>query len=136
MLSSILTVPALFNETAYLAVTSVAVIGLYIAYVAPVLLRRLRGDDFKAGPWNLGRWSAVIGWIAVVWVIFICILFVLPPTLPITISTFNYSPIAVLAVLVLSIVLWYARGKKHFMRHLDKEQLARDEKELLDEIDD
>ncbi|MDN6135719.1 hypothetical protein [Brevibacterium sp.] len=68
--------------------------------------------------------------------ILICILFVLPPTLPITISTFNYSPIAVLAVLIISIVLWYARGKKHFMQHLDKEQLAIDEKKLLDEIDD
>ena len=136
VLSTVLTVPALFNETAYLAVTSVAVIGLYIAYVAPVLLRRLKGKEFKDGPWNLGRWSGAIGWIAVVWVIFICILFVLPPSLPITISTFNYSPVAVLAVALIAVVLWYARGRKHFMQHLDKEQLAIDEKKLLEEIDD
>ncbi|MDT9127043.1 hypothetical protein, partial [Escherichia coli] len=71
-----------------------------------------------------------------VWVIFICILFVLPPSLPITISTFNYSPIAVIAVALISVILWYVRGRKHFMQHLDKEQLAVDEKKLLEEIDD
>ncbi len=135
-LSTLLTLPALFNETAYLAVTSVAVIGLYISYVAPVLLRRLRGQDFVVGKWHLGKWSGPIGWIAVVWVIFICILFVLPPTLPITISTFNYSPIAVLAVVIISVTLWYTRGNKHFMKHLDAKQLTIDEKKLLEEIDD
>ncbi|NYI66990.1 amino acid permease [Spelaeicoccus albus] len=136
VLSTLLTVPALFNTTAYLAVTSVAVIGLYIAYVTPVLLRRLKGKAFVPGPWQLGKWSPVIGWIAVCWVILICILFVLPPTLPITIQTFNYSPIAVIVVAILTVVLWFARGRKHFMKHLDKSQLTVDDSKLLDEIDD
>ena len=136
VLSTLLTVPALFNTTAYLAVTSVAVIGLYIAYVTPVMLRRLRGDSFAPGPWHLGKWSAVIGWIAVAWVILICILFVLPPTWPINIDTFNYSPVAVIAVAILAVVLWFVRGRKHFMMHLDKEQLTIDESKLLDEIGD
>src|SRR5207302_1617071 len=39
----ILGLPYLFNATAYAAVTSIAVIGLYIAYIIPVLLRRLQG---------------------------------------------------------------------------------------------
>ena len=38
--SVVLTAPALCRATAYLAVTSIAVIGLYIAYVVPVFLRR------------------------------------------------------------------------------------------------
>jgi len=114
VLSILLTVPALFNTTAYLAVTSIAVIGLYIAYVTPVFLRRLN-KNFVPGPWHLGRWSRIIGWIAVVWVIFICILFVLPPVAPITADTFNYSPIAVVFVAIFAIVMWYARGRKHFM---------------------
>ena len=114
VLSIILASPALFNTTAYLAVTSVAVIGLYIAYVTPVLLRRLN-KSFVPGPWHLGRWSAVIGWIAVVWVIFICILFVLPPVFPITIDTFNYAPIAVAVVAIFATIMWFASGRKHFM---------------------
>ena len=113
--SIILTVPALFNTTAYLAVTSIAVIGLYIAYVAPVFLRRMH-PEFQVGPWHLGRWSPLIGWTAVVWVVIICVLFVLPPVSPITVDTFNYAPVAVLAVVLFAIVSWFIGGRQHFMR--------------------
>ncbi len=113
-LSILLASPALFNTTAYLAVTSIAVIGLYIAYVVPVFLR-LRNPHFEAGPWSLGRWSAPIGWTAVAWVVLICILFVLPPASPVTVDSFNYAPIAVVLVLVFAAVTWAVGGKQHFM---------------------
>jgi amino acid permease (GABA permease) len=130
VLSIILTAPALFNTTAYLAVTSVAVIGLYIAYVTPVLLRRL-DKTFVPGPWSLGKWSPLVGWIAVVWVVFICILFVLPPSWPITPDTFNYAPIAVVVVALLAIGLWFGRGKKHFMTREETEHLTLPADDLL-----
>ncbi|MGH3098744.1 MAG: hypothetical protein ACRDMV_22375, partial [Streptosporangiales bacterium] len=107
--------PALFNYTAYLAVTSIAVIGLYIAYVAPVFLRRIN-PTFEVGPWNLGKWSPFIGWVAVIWVAFIVILFMLPPAKPITIDSFNYAPIAVLVVFAFATIFWFAKGRTHFMR--------------------
>ena len=107
--------PALKSTTAYLAVTSIAVIGLYIAYVTPVLLRRLN-PDFQPGEWNLGRWSALIGWIAIGWVAFIVILFMLPPASPITVDNFNYAPLAVLAVLVFATITWFVAGRHHFMK--------------------
>ncbi len=113
----ILASPALKSTTAYLAVTSIAVIGLYIAYVTPVLLRRLN-PDFRTGEWNLGRWSAVIGWIAIGWVVFIVILFMLPPASPITVNNFNYAPIAVLIVLVFATVTWFVGGRQHFMKEV------------------
>src|SRR5262249_60074290 len=80
----LLGLPYLWNATAYAAVTSIAVIGLYIAYVLPTYLRLRQGDAFVPGPWHLGRWSRVVGWIAVVWVCFISILFMLPTVYPIT----------------------------------------------------
>jgi amino acid transporter len=113
--SVVLTTPALVSTTAYLAVTSIAVIGLYIAYVVPVYLRR-RNPDFRPGRWNLGRWSAPIGWISVAWVVFIVVLFMLPPASPITVDTFNYAPIAVGVVLVFSTGAWFLAGRHHFMR--------------------
>jgi hypothetical protein len=51
----------------------------------------------------------------VVWVVFICILFVLPPDSPITVDNFNYAPIAVLVVAAFAIATWYAGGRTHFM---------------------
>src|SRR3712207_7371316 len=70
----VLGLPYLWNVTAYAAVTSIAVIGLYIAYVLPTFLRLRQGDDFERGPWHLGRWSRPIGTIAVGWVALITVL--------------------------------------------------------------
>ncbi len=115
--SLILASPALKSVVAYGAVTSIAVIGLYIAYVVPVLLRRLN-PSFAPGPWNLGRWSPLIGWVAVAWVAFIVVLFMLPAYSPGTWgdASFNYAPVAVGLVLVFATVTWFIGGRKHFLR--------------------
>ena len=57
----ILGLPYLWNSAAYAAVTSIAAIGLYIAYVIPTFLRLRQGESFKRGPWHLGRWSYLVG---------------------------------------------------------------------------
>lgn len=87
-------------------------IGLYIAYVTPVLLRRLN-RDFRVGPWNLGRWSAPVGWAAIVWVAIICVLFVLPTASPITATNFNYTIVAV-AVVLGGAWLWWLLGARRW----------------------
>jgi amino acid permease (GABA permease) len=110
----VLGLPYLWNATAYAAVTSIAVIGLYIAYVLPTLLRLLQGERFERGPWHLGRWSKPIGVVAVAWVVFITVLFMLPQAYPVTAKTFNYTPIAVLVVLGFAGIWWLASARKWF----------------------
>jgi amino acid transporter len=112
--STILVLPSLWNSTAYLAVTSIAVIGLYIAYVAPTFLRLRLGDRFQPGPWHLGRWSRVIGTVAVAWVVVITIMFMLPTTSPVTVDTFNYTPVAVLVVLGFAGIWWLVSARHWF----------------------
>ncbi len=104
--SFILAVPYLWNYTAYAAVTSIAVIGLYVSYITPVYLRWRLGAVFQPGVWNLGRWSAPINVIAIAWVIIITILFLLPTAQPITATSFNYTP-AVLLVVLVALALWW-----------------------------
>jgi amino acid transporter len=111
--STLLVVPSLWNSTAYLAATSIAVIGLYISYVAPVFLR-LRNPGFQPGPWNLGRWSGLVGWTAIGWVAVICVLFVLPTASPITAKNFNYTIVAVVAVLGGAWLYWQLSAKRWF----------------------
>jgi amino acid permease (GABA permease) len=113
----VLGLPYLINLTAYAAVTSIAVIGLYIAYVIPTFLRLGKGDDFERGPWHLGRWSRPIGVIAVVWVAFITVLFMLPQVSPVTVDTFNYAPIAVLVVLGFAATWWLVSARHWFLRN-------------------
>jgi amino acid permease (GABA permease) len=110
----LLGLPYLWNYTAYAAVTSIAVIGLYIAYVLPTFLRLRQGDAFNRGPWHLGRWSRVVGTIAVGWVVVITILFMLPQTSPVTVKTFNYAPIAVLVVLGFAGIWWLVSARHWF----------------------
>jgi len=110
----ILGLPYLKSYTAYAAVTSIAVIGLYIAYIIPVFLRLRKGERFQRGPWHLGKWSYLVGWIAVVWVVFICILFMLPQYAPVTVNTFNYAPVAVLAVVGFAGIWWLVSAKNWF----------------------
>jgi amino acid permease (GABA permease) len=111
----ILGVPYLWSPVAYAAITSVATIGLYIAYGIPILLRLLAGSKFQRGPWHLGSWSPIVGWIAVVWIVFIAILFVLPQFAPgNTVTTFNFTPVALLVVIGYATIYWFASARKWF----------------------
>ncbi|HLJ66789.1 MAG TPA: amino acid permease [Chloroflexota bacterium] len=110
----ILGLPYLFNSTAYAAVTSIAVIGLYIAYVVPTFLRLRAGSNFKPGPWTLGKWSRPVGIIAVTWVVIITVLFMLPTTHPITRDNFNYTVVAVGVVLVYATLMWVLSARHWF----------------------
>jgi amino acid permease (GABA permease) len=110
----ILGLPYLWNSTAYAAVTSIAVIGLYIAYVLPTFLRLRQGDRFQRGPWHLGRWSKPIGITAVTWVVIITILFMLPQVNPVTWTTFNYAVVAVVVVLGFAGIWWAVSAKNWF----------------------
>ncbi|HUD80703.1 MAG TPA: amino acid permease [Streptosporangiaceae bacterium] len=110
----ILGLPYLWNSAAYAAVTSIATIGLYIAYVSPTYLRLRQGSSFRRGPWHLGRWAYPIGIIACIWVAFITILFMLPTASPIHWSNFNYTIVAVLAVIGFAGIYWLVSARKWF----------------------
>ena len=116
--------PAYFGTNgfvAYAAVTSIATIGLYIAYAIPIYLRLKQGDAWEPGEWNLGSRYKVIGWTAVVWVAFISVLFIMPISpkgIPFkhgfTWLDVNYAPIAVIGTLVLVGGWWMLSAKNWF----------------------
>ena len=110
----ILGLPYLWNSAAYAAVTAIATIGLYIAYVSPTFLRLRQGSSFNRGPWHLGRWSYLVGTIAVIWVVFITILFMLPTGSPIGWDNFNYTVVAVVAVIGFAGIYWLVSAKNWF----------------------
>ncbi len=114
----ILGVPSLYTHkgvaVAFFAIVSVAVVGLYISYVIPVLLRRLRGPNFTPGPWQLGKWSPLIGWLAVTWVALICFPLLLPQFSPTGPYSWNYAPAAVAAVIGFAGIYWLVSARKWF----------------------
>jgi amino acid transporter len=121
--AGVVTVPALEGEGtfpyAFFAVTSITVIGLYIAYVIPVYLRWRQGDAFQPGPWTLGRKYRWVNPGAVLLVIVMVIIFCLPFT-PAGVpwrdefdwKFVNYAPITV-GVVVIAVGLWWLLGARH-----------------------
>ncbi len=66
---------------AYAVVTSISTMGLYISYIIPVCLSlraRSAGRGIEPGPWRLGRYSVAVNVVAVIWVIFLCIVLSIP----------------------------------------------------------
>jgi amino acid transporter len=126
------------SAVAYYAATAIAVIGLYIAYVIPTYLRLRAGQTFRPGRWNLGQWSRPVGTVAVVWVVFICIVLMMPQYSPggleITFwNAFNYAPIAVLAVIGFAGIYWLVSARKWFKGPVvqgTREEMAAIERDL------
>jgi len=93
----------------YSGVVSMATIALYISYGLPIgarLYARYLGKDEVKGPWNLGKYSVPISVLAVLWVVFICVLFVLPP---------NQQAGKIMGGSVIALILiWVLRADKKF----------------------
>jgi amino acid transporter len=122
----IITLPALKGNAAglpiaFFAVVSVAVIGLYIAYVTPVYLRLRAGDRFKPGAWTLGgkyKWMCTV---ATIWVALCVVIFSLPFT-PAAVpwndefdwSAVNYAPLMVGGVFIAVGIWWLVSAKRSF----------------------
>jgi amino acid transporter len=126
-LALIITLPALWNvegggvPIAFFAVVSIAVIGLYIAYVTPVFLRLRAGDNFKPGAWTLGgkyKWMCTV---AVIWVTLCVIIFSLPFT-PAAVYfsddfdwvAVNYAPLMVGGLFIIVGLWWLLSAKNTF----------------------
>ncbi|KAJ4749510.1 Amino-acid permease BAT1-like protein [Rhynchospora pubera] len=107
--------PSLGSLVAFQAMVSIATIGLYIAYALPIFFRiTLARKTFVQGPFNLGQYSLVVGWIAVFWVATITVLFSLPVSYPITKDTLNYTPVAVGGLFILVIFSWIFSAQHWF----------------------
>ena len=79
-----------------------------------MFLRLRQGENFERGPWNLGRWSYIVGWAAVIWVVFISILFLVPQFSPITWASFNYTPVALGALMIFVFGYWLLSARRWF----------------------
>ncbi len=140
VLSALIMVPAYWNYlVGYLVGTGIAVIGLYIAFILPVILRFRLGDRFEPGAWSLGKHYKWIDLVAIIWVAFITLIFLLPPyksSVPwadeFTWEALNYAPILVGGALLLFGGWYVLSAKKWFkgpVRQGTEEELERIERE-------
>ncbi|KAL4076209.1 amino acid/polyamine transporter I [Scleroderma citrinum] len=89
------------------AVFSVTLNAFYIAYSVSVAARWLGNSTFKPGPFHLGRYSLPISTIAVLFMIFMNVVFLFPTTPNTSAIDMNYTVVVLGALLVLSLVWYY-----------------------------
>ena len=114
--------PARRCPLAFYAVTSIAVIGLYLAFAIPIYLRWRMGDSFEAGAWTNGSKYKWMNPIAVAEIIIVS-LFLMMPTMPggepvprrvRAGSSSTTRPIVTLGALLLLTIWWHVSAKKWF----------------------
>ncbi|MFD7713584.1 amino acid permease [Streptomyces sp. NPDC059786] len=109
-----LALPSLYSPTAYAAVTAINVVGITPAYVIPVYLAWRARDKFQRGPWSLGRFSRPLALISMIYVPVLAVVICLPQTYPITITSFNYAPVTLIAVLLIAWITWMTKGRRDY----------------------
>jgi amino acid transporter len=131
VVTSILAVLICVYSAAYFVVTSISTITLYIAYNIPTFLnvrnRMRKKGEFTTrenAPWNLGSWGSLMNIIAVVYTIFICIVFVLPPNELVLWTMVGLG--------VLLVVYWFGYERSRFKgpQKASEEELRRIEADL------
>lgn len=125
VIGAIITLPALKGiggiPIAFYAITSVAVIGLYLAFAIPIFLRWKMGDTFQPGSWTNGKKYKWMNLIAVAEIGIISIYFILP-FVPagnpldksFTWSSVNYAPLLTIGTLLVLAAWWQLSAKKWF----------------------
>jgi len=133
VVSALVTLPALIEvnigtadapliiPVAFYAVTSIAVIGLYVSFAIPIWLRWKAGDNFETGGWNNGAKYKWMNPIAVAEIVIVS-LYLMMPFVPGAVpgsesfdwKFVNYAPIVTLGVLLVITVWWQVSAKNWF----------------------
>eukprot|EP01123_Difflugia_compressa_P006737 TRINITY_DN19090_c0_g1_i1.p1 TRINITY_DN19090_c0_g1~~TRINITY_DN19090_c0_g1_i1.p1 ORF type:complete len:518 (+),score=74.60 TRINITY_DN19090_c0_g1_i1:132-1556(+) len=105
----------LVNTTAFWAIVSITTIGLQISYAIPIWLRVTQSRiSFTPGPFHLGRFSLVCGWISAIWLTATSLLFFFPFKFPITAQNMNYTSVVVGVVVCIASIFWIVNGRHWF----------------------
>ena len=110
----VLGIPILKLNVVFTAITSICTIGWVGGYAVPIFARMvIKADKFKRGPFHLGAASRGVCLVAFLWICYTCVVFLLPTAYPITLETFNYSPIA-LGVVLVAVMGWWVLDARHW----------------------
>ncbi|KAG1893655.1 amino acid/polyamine transporter I [Suillus fuscotomentosus] len=88
------------------AIFTLGVTSSYVSYIIPIMTRFAFKNDFKPGPFNLGKFSFPVAAIAVLWMVFMNIVFFFPTTPQTNVQEMNYT-VVVLGGFMSLAIFWY-----------------------------
>ncbi|KAK9271225.1 hypothetical protein L1049_026815 [Liquidambar formosana] len=111
----IIGLPILKIDVIFTAIISINTIGWVGGYAVPIFARLVMDEEnFKPGPFYLGRARRPICLVAFLWICYTCSAFLLPTLYPIKWSTFNYAPVALGGALTVILLWWFLDARKWF----------------------
>ncbi|KAF3447036.1 hypothetical protein FNV43_RR12216 [Rhamnella rubrinervis] len=119
----LLGLPILKLDVVFTAIISISTVGWVGGYAIPIFARLVMDEEnFKPGPFYLGKARRPICLIAFLWICYTCSVFLLPTVYPLKWRTFNYAPIALGGCLALIMLWWFLDARKWFkgpVRNID-----------------
>ncbi|KAH0579728.1 hypothetical protein H2248_002567 [Termitomyces sp. 'cryptogamus'] len=95
------------GDQAINAIFALSIVGNYVAYSIPIAARFLGQNDFKPGPFNLGKFSFPVTTIAVIFMVFMSIVFFFPMSPTTDAQGMNYTVVVLGGTMLLSIIYFY-----------------------------
>lgn len=107
------------NTTAFNAILSMAIIGLYLSYTLPIIYMLIygRSKTHKAqyGPFKLGKpLGIILNVISIIWMIVVMIFSTFPSVMPVDSQNMNYSSVVMVGWLVVGVVYYMGPGHKKY----------------------
>lgn len=91
-----------------------ALLSTYMISIGCVLLRRIKGQPLPHARWSLGRWGLPINAFAFLYAAFVIVFSCFPVSIPVDASDANWAPVVWAGVIVLSLVVYFLHGRKHY----------------------
>lgn len=88
----------------------------------------LTSESFTQSEWNLGGYSKLVAWIALMWSTFAITVLSLPQVFGVTSQNFNYAPVMLVIIISLALGSWFFSAKYWFKGPGMKESTLTQEK--------
>lgn len=119
VLQALLGLIYLGSPTAFDAVLSMAIVGMYGSYMIPIVYMILGGREelrlqapgsFKLGPW-LGP---ILNWLSTVWIVIVIIFSTFPLELPVSAASMNYTVVVIAGWIVFGAIYYFVFARHKF----------------------
>lgn len=129
------------NSTAFYAILSMAIIGMYISYAIPIVYmlfggrQRIRKSDY--GTFRLGPiFGPVLNIIGLIWMVVSVIFSAFPTIMPVTPQNMNYSVVVMAGWTLFGLIfyVWYGRHKFDVPLHAVEAVVERTEETLFGDV--
>ncbi|KAI0184920.1 amino acid/polyamine transporter I [Xylaria flabelliformis] len=124
----------LASTTAFNSIVTSAVLFLNLTYAVPqgILLSQGRKERLPPRYLNLGIFGYFCNGFSVLWIVVLGVLVSMPPSLPVSVQTMNYTSVILVGLFIIILLLWHLDGRNKFEGpHIDWELLKEANTQML-----